>query len=365
MNAQNTLWLIILTACSTGSATPTADALAPWPQDPVALLARCDQEAFAELATTCRVQAAARFGATGDSERAHAVCAEVPEGTWREECHFRAGEELGHAGQAIAGLEHCAAAGRFGRNCLTHTAWRMPRIPGLHAGLSPARVQAAFDELDGQATRALDGADDGVQGEGRDVLRARFAWNVYVGGGHPDPAAAKLPDPLGPPLRTGFAVEVVRLQADTATVESIRAVYEGGRAIPEGDKLDTTDPLGRFSLPLVAPAEHAIPHTPTFGGGLRLVGATPDEDLTIAALEALFWLESTPADTFVPYLDDPAERVRWTAAKLLGRAPPREVDLPALLQSVSTTHADATVRWHTTKALEQRAWEGPGTRRPG
>lgn len=357
------LWIV---ACSGAAPAPdpTLHALAPWPDDPTALLARCAAEPFAELAITCRVQAAARLGALGDSDRAHTVCAEVPEGTWRDECHFRAGEELGHAGHAVAGLEHCARAGWFGRNCLTHTGWRLPRDPSLHPELDPARLAAAYDELDGRVVAALAGAGDGLEGEGRDIIRARFGFNVYVGSGSARPEAARLPAPLGPSLRTGLAIETARLLGDAASVEAILAVWSGARPPPEGPPVADTSALGRYSLPLVAPGEHGTPHIPVFGGGLRPIGETPDEDMTIAALEGMFWRESTTADTFVPWIHDPRPRVRRTAARLLGRAPPTHIDLPAFLSELADSHSDPTVRWHASQALKSRAWQAPARRPP-
>ena len=345
-------------------ADPAAHALAPWPDDPIELLERCATEPFAEVAITCRVQAAAKLGAAGKSRAAHAVCGEVPEGTWRDECHFRAGEELGHAGQAVAGLEHCALAGWFGRNCLTHTGWRLPRDPTLHPSIGAARISAAFDELDQQVVTALQDAGDGLDGEGRDIIRARFGFNVYVGSGeaHPDPA--RLPDPLGPALRTGFAIETARLLGEQASVQAIFEVWTGAHPPPTGASVAEPSRLGRYSLPLVAPGEHGTPHIPVFGGGLRPVGSTPDEDLTIAALEAMFWLESTPAETFLPFVDDPRERVRRTAIRLLGRTPPADLELPALLARLASEHADPTVRWHAGQALKSRAWLAPARRPP-
>ena len=65
------------------------------------------------------------------------------EGTWRDECHFRAGEELGRAGHTIPGLRHCGQAGRFARNCITHTVWRLPRQRDLTPQDGPERVAAA------------------------------------------------------------------------------------------------------------------------------------------------------------------------------------------------------------------------------
>ena len=215
------------------------------------------------------------------------------------------------------------------------------------------------------ALQALAGAGDGIDGEGRDIIRARFGFNVYVGSGRCEPGPARLPDPLGPVLRTGFAVEAARLLGADASVEAILDVYRGERPSPTGAAVSGTERLGRYSLPLVAPGEHGTPHVPVFGGGLRPVGATPDEDATIAALEAMFWLESTPAEVFLPWVDDPRPRVRRTAARLVGRAPPTALDLAATLQRLSTEHSDPTVQWHASQALSKRAWEAPALRSGG
>jgi hypothetical protein len=360
--------MVAILAGGCGGSSPTPDpalaALSPWPDDPVQLWERCAQETFEELAVTCRVQAAANFGAAGDTKSASAVCDEVPESTWRDECHFRAGEELGHAGLAVEGLGHCARAGWFGRNCLTHTGWRLPRDPTVHPGVPAQRIAATYSELDDRVVAALSGAGDGLEGEGRDIIRARFGFNVYVGSGLATPEPARLPAPLGPALRTGFAVETARLLGEEASVEAILAVWSGERPPPEGPAVSDTATLGRYSLPLVAPAETGTPHIPIFGGGLRPVGATPDEDVTIAALEAMFWLEQTPAEVFLPHVHDARPRVRRTAARLLGRAPSQALDLPAELQRLASTHADPAVQWHAAQALQNRAWEAPARRPP-
>ena len=45
------------------------------------------------------------------SRKSHANLSTNHFPTWKHECHFRAGEELWRAGQAIPALQHCAAAG--------------------------------------------------------------------------------------------------------------------------------------------------------------------------------------------------------------------------------------------------------------
>lgn len=359
-------WLL-LWACDGAPQAPAADALAPWPSDPDALLARCAQEPFAELAITCRVQAAATLGARGESERAWTVCAALDEGTWRQECHFRAGEELGANGHTVAGLRHCAQAGRFSRNCLTHAGWRMPRDPALTSAAPVSAIVAGWSELEAQGAGALAGAPEGVPSEGRDVLLAQYGFNVYVGSGvlDPGPARADLGPgspagwQLGGALRTGFAVEAARLMAAAGqepSVEAIVALWDGqaalsGAAVPDNRR------LGRFHTPILSPHEQDALHLPLYGGGLRLASTDPTEDIVIAALEALYWLPATTADAFAPWLDDPRAGVRWTAAKLVRITRGATVDVEALATALKDQHPDPGVRWHMEDALKRRSFE--------
>jgi hypothetical protein len=382
-----TALLAIATALlvSCGDPTPTAgDPLGAWPADPRELVAFCPTLPYPELVTTCRVQAAADLGRAGQGDEAAAVCVAIPAGTWREECHFRAGEELGRAGHTVPALQHCAKAGWFGRNCLTHAGWNLPPDLEIGPNTDAARVASAAEELQNQVEHALDGAGDGLPGEGRDLVMARFGYNVFVGRGAANPAAAHLDGPVGAVLRTGFAIEAVRLLSNPAaangnpaaakgnpaaangdpavvngdpTVESVRAVWTGEGEPLVGPPLPAHARMGRYAQHVPSPHETGVPHVPTYGGGARLIGQTTDEDLDIAALEALFWHESTPADAFVPWLDDPRDRVRWTAARLVRLAGPIEIDLPALLTRLAADHPDQNVRWHAQFGLDNRTWE--------
>lgn len=353
--------LLILLACK-GEGDALDRALEPWPDEPEALLPFCAEQPFPELAITCRVQAAARFAQRGQDARAEEACALVPEGTWREECHFRAGEELGRAGHTTAGLRHCASAGWFARNCLTHAGWNLPPDPELDSETEPAKLSQAADELLGAVDQVLSGAGDGLEGEGRDIVMARYGYNVYAGTGRADPAPAKLDGPLGVVLRTGFGVEAARLLPDP-TVEQILAIWKGEAPVPTGEALDPHRRMGRYTPPIPAPAERDLARVPIYGGGMRLVGEGPEEDVTIAALEGLFWRESTDAAVFLPWLGDARPRVRWTAAKLLRMTPSKTLDMEATLEEIVEKHEDENVRWHAQDGLDHRTWEGKRRRR--
>ena len=346
-------------AC-TGENDPLTAATEPWPPDPEALLIICDDLPFEALAVTCRVQAAANFGLHGQAERAGEVCAQIPEGTWRDECHFRAGEELGRAGHTIPGLRHCAQAGRFARNCITHAAWRLPRQPDLSPAQGAAVIAAAWDELSVQVTAVLQGIGDGLEGEGLDLIQARFGYNVYVGSGQTDPAAAQLPHPLGGALRTGLSIEVVRLMEATGqapTVQDIVDLYTGTVPPLTGTAVTDREHLGRYHTPILSPHEAGQPHLPVYGGGLRLASLQPEEDIVLAALEALYWLPHTPADDFLPWIDNDTPDIRRTAAKLLRLCTAQGFDIEQTLTTIADSHADEGVRWHAQDGLDRRSFE--------
>lgn len=282
-------------------------------------LASCEAVQFAELAIPCRVTVAARAGGLGDVALAEAACAGVPEGLWREECHFRAGEELGRAGFTDRSLRFCARAGDFARNCITHAAWGLPADPAL-LSLPPEAVWSAMREFGSTVDTALQGAEAGVAAEGRDTLLARAWFNLYLGSGQADPAPARLAEgEHGPHARTAFALEAVRLLAAAGEADLIAgtlAAWRGEAPVPRGEALPPNRRVGRYVSPVVPTLARGLPHAATYGGGFRLVGEDAERDLQIAALEALFFREATPASAFVPWLAHPEERVRVTAWKL-------------------------------------------------
>lgn len=296
------------------------------PEDPVrqaleagADLESCAAVAFPELAIPCRVTVAARAGGQGDVELARRACEEVPEGLWREECHFRAGEELGRAGHTDPALRFCAVAGDFARNCVTHAAWGLPADPALREA-HPAAVRAAMQEFGVTVDQALAGAEPGVAQEARDTLLARAWFNLYVGSGQADPAPARLAEgEHGPHARTAFAAEAVRLLATSSAEDLERrvlAVWAGDAPVPRGEPLPPERRVGRYVSPVVPTLARGLPHAATYGGGFRLVGESPEQDLRIAALEALFFREATPAESFAARVEDPEARVALTAWKL-------------------------------------------------
>ncbi len=347
------LAILLATACG----PDRADGLGPTPGDPAEALAACDRIVYAELAVPCRVQAAAAAG-QGDEALAERACAGIPEGPWVGECHFRIGEERARAADLEGAVRHCGRAGQFARSCFTHAASLL--APPAEAPSDPARaverIVADLARVDAllATTRGVDRA------EARDGMAARLWFNAFYGTGRADPAAPRLAPPaLAPFAATAFALEAVRLRfpepgplPDDA-VERLRAVWDGAAPVPEGAPLAPERRVGRYGSPFPVPGESSEARIPVFGGGMRLEGTTPEEDLDIAILEALFFRTGTPSDAFVRWLDDPRERVRWTAIRLFRRADPDRIDPRQVLERL-TASADPVLRWHAYNALDER-----------
>lgn len=359
-------WLL-LAACGGGSADPVTGALSPVPTDPAAALESCETIAFPEMALPCRVEAAARAASAGNVPLAEEACGRNPEGTWRAECHFRVGEELARRGDAIVALSQCVQAGHYARFCLTHAGWGLPPIPDQDSRLPPETILPRLQDLLGQVDGVLAGAPDGLEGEGRDIFRSRAWYNLYLGTGMADPAPARLaPVDQAPFARGAFALEAVRLLAPAGVpvpgdlVARVAAVWDGSLSPPSGTPLHARARHGRYNSPIPVPEELAATRIPTYGGGLRLVGGSVEEDLLIATLEALYFRADTPADVFLPWVTDPRERVRWTAARLLRLCPPDALDMEATLQDLLRS-PDPAVRWNARDALDHKTWiRNPG-----
>jgi hypothetical protein len=287
-------------------------------------LSDCEAIEFAELRTTCQVSAAAHAAAMGDDQGAWDACMSVDEGLWRFECHFRAGEELGRSGRVERALAHCVRAGQFSRNCVTHAGWGMPPIR-TEDPLSENALSALLD-LEKRVKVILAEARPGVAGEGVDVILSRGWFNLYYGTGVSDPKVAKeAPGEHAAHARTAFALEAVRLIApwDKAapkdTVQQVQALWNGRKKPIVGKPLGERR-LGRYVTPIVPEDVRDLRHVATFGGGFRMVGESANEDIVIASLEALFFRETTTAESFRPFLTDKRNRVRWTAGKLFALA---------------------------------------------
>lgn len=294
-----------------------ANSLAPWPRDIEALEERCTREANQSLQTTCWVQLASRLGEEQEEAKGHTICQKIQAPIWKEECYFRFGEELSINGSLDAGFRACALAGRFTRNCLTHSMWRNPYSSALSSNISLNQLIRNFDENRAALLTAVQTIDPNYQTETEMNLLARFGYSVYLGSGIIDPTPTYYKDKLGVSFRTGYAFEWVRLQSSqgSPSLENLLEDWQNTKII-KGD----TDPFafqkGRHYQAILSPFERDIPRIHLYGGGQRLIGKTMESDLLIAGLEAFFAEEATKSDFFQSYLFHETREIRLTATKL-------------------------------------------------
>ncbi len=300
--------LVLVWACS-GSPEPVEAEIVP----------DCGAETFEELRIPCWIGSAERAAVAGDPERADAACSQLPPGRWAEECAFRVGEELARAGRVVEGVAFCRKAARYARFCLTHVAWRLLPDPDWDPS-DPGSAALPAEVLE-RASRELEGLPEDQRVQGLAALRAGLWHRLYYGQGRADPAAGRAATGEdGPVARSAFALEAVRLLApwDQPLPEDVIArvtrAWTGEDPVPVGEALPRERRVGRYSNG-VPPAElQGIQTVPTFGGGTRMLGASPLDDLAVAVTEALYFRETTPPEAFFPFLDDPRGPVRWTAA---------------------------------------------------
>ncbi len=275
-------------------------------------LEECAGVQVEQLATLCYVEVAATSAGLGDDSTAQSACAAIPEGVWRQECHFRAGEELGRRGDTDLALRHCSVAGDFSRNCLTHTFWGLPLGLDLRSD-RPEKVVAAMDEFLVTVDGALAEAGPELRSEARDGLLSRAWFNLYVGTGLADPAAAAAaPSDQRPYALTGWAFEASRLHPEPG-VDTLLQTWAEGRVL-RGAELPRSSRVGRHARPLFPSSHEGLAAIFIFGGGRRLVDPDPEKDLLVAVLEGLFYNEAEPK-IWAAQLADPTLSVRLTAVK--------------------------------------------------
>jgi hypothetical protein len=349
------LAVMALLACSDG---PGSALEAPRPDaDGPEGLRDCADQAFVEMRVLCHIELAAKAGGRGDAALAEQACALVPPGTWSYECHFRAGEELGHAGLADQAVAHCAQAERFTRFCLTHAAWATPPLPELSATQPTEALIPRLDARVAALETAVGQLEPLLRPEALDSFRMAWWFNAYFGQGvaHPAAALAASPDQR-PQARSAYLLEAARLAwapgevPTQGAVETLVERWSLDTSAIEGAALAPDERHGRYIAPMPVPCEQDLQPVPLYGGGRRLLGESEEEDLVIAALEALFFRTDTTTDHFLPWLNDPRERVRWTAARLLRHAEPGRGDMRGILEPLRE-HEDRCVAWHARDAL--------------
>ena len=280
-------------------------------------LDECAGVEVGQLQTLCYVEVAAAAASHQDDATAQAACAAIDEGVWREECHFRAGEELAKAGLTDLALRHCVVAGQFAPFCLTHSFWGLSMGRELSSG-DPEAVISAMDEFLVTVDAALVDADPMLRAEARDGLLSRAWFNVYVGTGLADPKAAKAaPADQAPYARTAWAMEAARLmdppEVPGMAVPALMLAYAGDEVLTGLEQAPEAR-VGQHARPLFPSEHHGVAAIFIFGGGRRLVDPDPMNDLLIACIEGLFYAERDLASWSI-YLRDESFAVRQTAVK--------------------------------------------------
>ena len=345
--------LALLLAC-TGQRTGSVPIRELSLTDPEAALAACETEPLPELRIGCLVDAAARSGGAGRLDLIDRACAQLPEGSWRDECHFRAGEEAGAHLRVELALSQCQLAERYRRFCITHMTWRMRP---WEAGEEPPPDASGWAEL------ARSTLSEDVRADAVDALRARYWFNRYVGTGSADPAAARAaPSAEAPHARGAWAIEWLRLAPAGTPLTAAHDAWEGRTAPLTGPVLLPARRVGRYDAGLPIPGETALPHVATFGDGRRIVGATEAEDIDVAVLEAWYFLGAREASPIAPWLDDPRRAVRYTAFRIYRTVPSNGVR--ERLERYRED-PDPVVRLHVEDALTYETWKGKGQRPSG
>jgi len=340
------IFLLVL-SCSPNS-------LEPWSNDPEELENRCQQEKIPELQITCNVQAAALYGMEDQEIKGMNLCLSIPDQLWKEECHFRLGEELSVGGNIESGLRQCTLAGRFTQNCLTHAIWRDPQSTKFPSNMGAKKIHQAHYKWQSEVTTALKLLPKHQRSMILEDSNARFGYSVYFGTGELWAEPAHLGGQLGAALRTGYAMELARLlQEDgVASVEAILQQWKSLDTVNRQPK-ERAYQQGRYYQAILSPYEKDLPKINLYGGGKRLISTKDSEDMTIAALEAIFWVEKTGPEIFLPWTTHLSDPIRWTAVKLMRMCEsatfPWAETFEALLE-----HGDPGTRWHIEDAIKRR-----------
>jgi len=356
------LALLLASGC-TPQGEPAEQALLSQPEGAAISAQDCQLQPFDELRVLCLVDAAAHAAGSGDEAAAEAACAALEAGTWNQECHFRAGEELARAGELGAAIGHCARAGRFSRFCVTHAGWALQPEAGFDSSLPVNEILPAIASSTSEVQAAAQGLEDSARAEALGTFRMSLWYRLYFGTGVAEPAPARAaPQDQAAQARSAFALEASRLLSAPGlgppddAVQRIQRIWSGALAAPTGARLPPQSRHGRYNVPLPAPHERQLEHIPLYGGGRRLLGADAEEDLVVAALEALYFRPDTPSELYLPWIHDPRDRVRWTAARLLRLCQPQTLDMEATLEPLLQS-PDPGLRWNAEDALAHRSWE--------
>ena len=310
-------------------------ALQEWSREITTLESQCIQESIPAIQVTCWIQLAARYGEQGNEHKGMEACANLqglsahfkPEvlQTWQSECAFRMGEELAASGDIIGGLRHCAYAGPFAQNCITHSIWRNPVDLEFNSDTKSSALWKKSEETLHAAMTELQPLNPALQTDAANQLIGQMGYRIYFGSGVTHPEPAHLQDKWGESFRTAYAVERVRLATQSKnrwTVEEIQNLHDDivnewrKNKIQRGLSNENAIQSGRTYQARLSPFEEKIPQQHLLGGGRRLTHPDPEIDLKISILEAFFWYPHTPPAWFAAKVNHPESAIQLTAAKL-------------------------------------------------
>ncbi|GEM_PF-3559739 len=264
----------------------------------------------------CASARARDLGSTGDARSASLACAAASdEGQARSECLFQASEGLAEAGAVTEALRLCAHAGNFGPMCAAH---------GLQLG-GPAPADGP--EAATAHAALLEGLGD-IGTVYADWFWASWTWSAVHAGTPASRLATDLPEVALPHVRAAAAWQVVARRTGSldATVQLVARHLELPDTAPySGQQVRTHTLRPGWSA---RPAEDSLPTVFLYGPSRRALAEDPDEDLTVAVLEAA-WQQRTPptAAWFLDGLSHERSRlVRWTAARILSELDPAAID---------------------------------------
>jgi len=267
------------------------------------------------------------------------------------ECWFGSAEALARRERwrAFADVMRlCAQTGPFVPACMDHTlALSLPAV-------SPADRPTA--ETTERVARGIDGIAE-VVGQELAGLYADRLWAQWVNNaffraervtGH---LLAALPPQATPHVRAAAAAALITEvgeapSLDGWTAQLAAALEQTGPVVPSGGRIfDMTLRKARDMWGSDRPdGEGEIPAVFYLGPDRRALGATPQDDLQIAALEAAARLSPPPPASF--FIDiarsDRALEVRWTAARHASVLFPRES--AAAMESVTDARIQARLR---------------------
>jgi hypothetical protein len=150
MSTPLTALLVVLLGCEPAAPPPVAsphayaDAVVEVLQRPTETVAICGALSDSKLQADC-VATGAKELAAKDPAGAAVLCAALPEGVGRDECHFQVAERSGD-------VAHCAQAGRFADDCRLHRLSQdfkrligADAVPGgFEEGLAPVLLNYGF-----------------------------------------------------------------------------------------------------------------------------------------------------------------------------------------------------------------------------